>query len=700
MGTFLDWQKFSMYTECVGKSCQIIEERDDVKMKKWTRVFLSLLFVAAILLGSILPAQAVYFKDVTRSGVGSELFGAINYVSDNGIIVGTYSDTYSPNASLTRAMVVAILYRWSGDGGSYSNPFTDVSRSDYYYDAVGWAYQKGIVYGTTSTQFSPSNPVTKEQFFAFLYRYANIYNSDKTDYASTSISGHPDYNQVEEYAKIPLRWAKGHRVLKLTINEGIYPKLPVSRKYAAAFIARYSVQIMGFKEYEDCVSFSNLWDQDKRFQDFSNVNVLEDPCYARLLAHIDLKFGNTKNAADANKFVQNFRNQEWGGSCFGISMVTYLDKIGKIDFNKNTCGAMDMYNVDIPKKNVNIESAINYYQVSQAFPGALPFIYTSNQGNLRSGLIALNQAVANDPVILCYGWKNNGVPVGHAIIIEKCTKTTTASGETKYNLTVIDPNFPGKTYNEITVKSNGAVQYYAYGTVTLTNFCFLTRANLEYWNDFDFDGIYNNFKTYSSSRAAVKTTDTNEDNTTTLMLPYTKFTISNAEGQTVSFDGEKLLGGMEIMEERQTYSRAPCTLILTVPNSSCFTYTTNYEKPSFSVVTSQYSSSASGSGITSITIDDNGSVLAEGSNLDIRLSCYTPWSNGQFLDVKGTAGERASLQYTQDGITIEGFAGDGTIVVGDYYGNDSAYAFSFPDTLVTAKTLAELLALAEPIKEN
>ena len=108
---------------------------------------MSLLFVAAILLGSILPAQAVYFKDVTRSGVGSELFGAINYVSDNGIIVGTYSDTYSPNASLTRAMVVAILYRWSGDGGSYSNPFTDVSRSDYYYDAVGWAYQKGIVYG-------------------------------------------------------------------------------------------------------------------------------------------------------------------------------------------------------------------------------------------------------------------------------------------------------------------------------------------------------------------------------------------------------------------------------------------------------------------------------------------------------------------------------------------------------------------------
>ena len=698
MGTFLDWQKFSMYTECVGKSCQIIEERDDVKMKKWTRVFLSLLFVAAILLGSILPAQAVYFKDVTRSGVGSELFGAINYVSDNGIIVGTYSDTYSPNASLTRAMVVAILYRWSGDGGSYSNPFTDVSRSDYYYDAVGWAYQKGIVYGTTSTQFSPSNPVTKEQFFAFLYRYANIYNSDKTDYASTSISGHPDYNQVEEYAKIPLRWAKGHRVLKLTINEGIYPKLPVSRKYAAAFIARYSVQIMGFREYEDCVSFANLWYQDKRFLDFSNLNVLEDPCYARLLAHIDLKFGNTANAADAKKSVQKFRNQEWGGSCFGISMVTYLDKIGKIDFNKNTCGAMDMYNVDIPKKNVNIGSAINYYQISQKFPGALPFIYTSAQGNLRSGLISLNQAVANDPVILCYGWKNNGVPVGHAIIIEKCTKATTASGETKYNLTVIDPNIPGKTHNEITVKSNGAVQYYAYGTVTLTNFCFITRANLEYWNDFDFDGIFNNFKTYSSNRAAMeKMVNADEEDVAILEVPYTAFTIRNAEGQTISCDGEKLQGDMKIIDETITYSNLS-TLILTVPNSSSFTYITDFEYPSFSVVTSQYSSSASGSGITSITIDDNGSVLAEGSDLDIRLSCYTPWSNEQFLDVKGTAGERASLQYTQDGIAIEGFTGDGTIVVGDYYGNDSTYAFSFPNTLVTAKTLAELLAQAELVK--
>ena len=62
---------------------------------------MSLLFVAAISLGSVLPAQAVYFKDVTRSDLGSELFDSINYVSDNGIIVGTKSDTYSPNASLT-----------------------------------------------------------------------------------------------------------------------------------------------------------------------------------------------------------------------------------------------------------------------------------------------------------------------------------------------------------------------------------------------------------------------------------------------------------------------------------------------------------------------------------------------------------------------------------------------------------------------
>lgn len=194
-------------------------------------------------------------------------------------------------------------------------------------------------------------------------------------------------------------------------------------------------------------------------------------------------------------------------------------------------------------------------------------------------------------------------------------------------------------------------------------------------------------------------TDIPEEDVAILEVPYTAFTIRNAEGQTISFDGEKRQSDIEIIDETITYSNLS-TLILTVPNSSSFTYTTDYEKPAFSVVTSQYSSSASGSGITSVTIDSNGSVQVEGSNLDICVSCYTPWSNGQFLDVKGAAGEKASMQYTQDGITIEGFTGDGTIVVGDYYGNDSTYAFSFPDTLVTAKTLAELLAQAELIKED
>ena len=205
--------------------------------------------------------------------------------------------------------------------------------------------------------------------------------------------------------------------------------------------------------------------------------------------------------------------------------------------------------------------------------------------------------------------------------------------------------------------------------------------------------------TESETLPITEPTDIPEEDVAILEVPYTAFTIRNAEGQTISYDGEKRQDNIEIIDETITYSNLS-TLILTVPNSSSFTYITDFEKPAFSVVTSQYSSSASGSGITSVTIDDSGNVLAEGNNLDVHVSCYTPWSNGQFLDVKGIAGERASLQYTQDGITIEGFTGDGTIVVGDYYGNDSAYAFSFPNTLVTAKTLAELLAQAEPIKEN
>lgn len=90
-----------------------------------------------------------------------------------GITSGTTAVTFSPNASCTRGQLVTFLWRAAGSPkASGSNPFRDVSAGAYYYDAVLWAFENGIVSGTSATTFEPDAPVTRSQTVTFLYRGA------------------------------------------------------------------------------------------------------------------------------------------------------------------------------------------------------------------------------------------------------------------------------------------------------------------------------------------------------------------------------------------------------------------------------------------------------------------------------------------------------------------------------------------------
>ena len=99
--------------------------------------------------------------------------------------------------------------------------------------------------------------MTTEQFFAFLYRYALRYHSDKTDYTDASITSHPDYSSVLEYARPSFRWAMQHNILQLANTAYLSPQASMLRKNVALYITRYSLQVKGFDE-EDRFSFTNL----------------------------------------------------------------------------------------------------------------------------------------------------------------------------------------------------------------------------------------------------------------------------------------------------------------------------------------------------------------------------------------------------------------------------------------------------------
>lgn len=108
------------------------------------------------------------FTDVSESDYYYE---AVLWAVENGITGGTTATTFSPNATCTRAQVVTFLWRYSKEDASILPMFTDVAESDYYYGAVAWAVENGVTTGVTDTAFAPGNPCTRGQIVTFLYRY-------------------------------------------------------------------------------------------------------------------------------------------------------------------------------------------------------------------------------------------------------------------------------------------------------------------------------------------------------------------------------------------------------------------------------------------------------------------------------------------------------------------------------------------------
>ena len=112
------------------------------------------------------------FKDVNT---GNYYYKAVLWAVEKGITSGTSRNTFSPNATCTRAQAVTFLYRYAGQPsvGLTSNPFKDVNKGTYYYSPVLWAVENGITAGTSATAFSPKAYCTRGQIVTFLYRQAN-----------------------------------------------------------------------------------------------------------------------------------------------------------------------------------------------------------------------------------------------------------------------------------------------------------------------------------------------------------------------------------------------------------------------------------------------------------------------------------------------------------------------------------------------
>lgn len=179
------------------------------------------------------PEVKLPFTDVSTS---DWFYDDVAFVYENGLFSGTDSRSFSPNASMTRAMLVTVLYRLEGEPTvTGRSSFTDVRSGAYYEKSVIWAAANGIVTGTDSTSFSPDAKVTREQLAAILYRYAQYRKLD-TD-ASAKLNSFTDADSVSAYASEALGWAVSESLINGASGK-LMPKGDATRAQVAAILHR------------------------------------------------------------------------------------------------------------------------------------------------------------------------------------------------------------------------------------------------------------------------------------------------------------------------------------------------------------------------------------------------------------------------------------------------------------------------------
>lgn len=187
---------------------------------------------------------SAYFADVPARGHWSH--EGIDYMLRLGLFIGMSDTTFEPETSVTRAMLVTVLYRYEGKPAvTGENVFTDVDENMWYADAVLWASENGIVLGMGDGTFEPDTEITREQMAVMLYRYA-VYKgydvSTRGDY-----SAFPDAESVNDWAEEALSWAYGTGLVNgTTVDKVTYldPQGSATRAQACVMFMRYIENIV------------------------------------------------------------------------------------------------------------------------------------------------------------------------------------------------------------------------------------------------------------------------------------------------------------------------------------------------------------------------------------------------------------------------------------------------------------------------
>lgn len=174
------------------------------------------------------------FVDVLRS---EWYYDAVQYIYNSGMMTGTSSTLFSPDMTTTRGMIVTILHRMEGKPQAVAASFLDVHVGEYYTDAVAWASANNIISGYSNGDFGPNDIITREQLASILYRYAQYKGYDAS--RSTALDGFADVSEAGKYALPALQWAAAENLITGTSATTLSPTGNATRAQAASILMRF-----------------------------------------------------------------------------------------------------------------------------------------------------------------------------------------------------------------------------------------------------------------------------------------------------------------------------------------------------------------------------------------------------------------------------------------------------------------------------
>ena len=213
---------------CTGNTLKIIGVRDK--------------FHDSEVVSYTVTKNGTLFQDVD---VSEWYFSFLDEVVSREMMNGIGGQRFDPDGKLTRSMMAQILYnldeKTEKKDENDSAVFSDVSESDWYFDAVNWAVSEGIVKGYNASRFGAQDDILREQLVTMLYRYEYQQRGVK-DKGDVDLSDYSDGELVEEYAREAFIWALGNGIVTGYNNETLNPQASASRAETAAILTRYSEQ--------------------------------------------------------------------------------------------------------------------------------------------------------------------------------------------------------------------------------------------------------------------------------------------------------------------------------------------------------------------------------------------------------------------------------------------------------------------------